>query len=396
MQNLLKRECSAVQLPVAVAVLSFHRDHASTLPIGQHRKLYAKQLAFCWRRRANECAQLESIGVPAATSCYPRKFWGWIDNLVIPPVRNTPSVTSGGGPLAYVQKWDLRPTAICGAIVFGRAGDRVRAELKKGADLSLQFRRSLIHTHILPTALSSRMDHYWLLGQDRYMSVIEVCRSMGLPDSSTLSRALTRVPTPTNAVAMAGNGVHTAVARVLLKVLSGRGLLPATVRYASVCSGVDFFAPAVQEIRPGSFHYMFAAECEAGARQVLHEAWALPYASIHDDATDMDTDALPDVDLLVATPECKKLSRRRHGGGAELSAEGAAEASACLDVLRARKAKVVVVENVATADSIANITTVLRRAGGYVWQGQVLDPMREGGVPARRERHYWLGVREGA
>ena len=56
------------------------------------------------------------------TRVLPPQVWGWIDNLVIPPVRSTPTKGSNEGPLEYVRKWALRTTAICGAVVFSRAG----------------------------------------------------------------------------------------------------------------------------------------------------------------------------------------------------------------------------------------------------------------------------------
>ena len=98
-------------------------------------------------------------------------------------------------------------------------------------------------------------------------------------------------------------------------------------------SGADFFAPAVAERRPESFRYVFASDTKESAVAVLKDAWGLTHDQIYSDATQIDPSTVPDIDILVATPECKKMSKRRRGGSAALSAEGAIEASACLAVV---------------------------------------------------------------
>ena len=75
---------------------------------------------------------------------------------------------------------------------------------------------ALVHNETLQTALTSRADHYWLTGQKRYMSVIELTRTMGFDPLSSLTTALGNVACHTNAGCMCGNGIHASVADIVL------------------------------------------------------------------------------------------------------------------------------------------------------------------------------------
>jgi len=212
-----------------------------------------------------------------------------------------------------------------------------------------------VHTDALPTALASRADHYWLTGPRRYMTVLEVCRTFGLSDGSPLTAALRRVRCPTNAVSMAGRGIHAGVATAVLRWLDARALLPAHPTYASSCSGVDFFAAALHE--RGAFAYMHAAECDKQCRAVLMDAWGLAAARIHEDAASAAARTAAHVDLYVASPSCVDFSARRHGRDDAVVAEGALDANSTVGFILDGRARVVVVENVAERDGVAAITT---------------------------------------
>mmetsp|Transcript_2247 Transcript_2247/g.4961 ORF Transcript_2247/g.4961 Transcript_2247/m.4961 type:complete len:305 (-) Transcript_2247:352-1266(-) len=203
------------------------------------------------------------------------------------------------------------------------------------------------------------------------MTVLEVCRAFGLSDGSPLTAALRRGRCPTNAVSMAGRGIHAGVAAAVLRWLDARALLPAHPTYASSCSGVDFFAAALHE--RGAFAYMHAAECDKQCRAVLMDAWGLAAARIHEDAASAAARTAAHVDLYVASPSCVDFSARRHGRDDAVVAEGALDANSTVGFILDGRARVVVVENVAERDGVAAITTILARAP-YDWRFAELDP----------------------
>jgi len=195
-------------------------------------------------------------------------------------------------------------------------------------------------------------------------------------------------------VTMAGKSVHTDAARRLARRLDDDGLLPQVVRYASSCSGGDFFAPAVKELRPNdTFQYLHAAEKDEGARSVLRDAWGLSEDDIYRDAGGADAASAPTVDLYVTSPECVKMTKHVLERSAELLADGAIDAVLCMPFILAQRATVVVVENVSEGDAVDCLTTLLRHCfPEYEWRGQELDACREGGALVARARFYWVGV----
>ena len=118
------------------------------------------------------------------------------------------------------------------------------------------------------------------------MAVHEVARAFGLRDASPLTLALCACARPASAVQMLGRAIHAGVALALLRTLDRSGLLPPRVRYASACSGIDTFAEAVDVLRPGTWEYVHAAECDAAPRDVLARAWGLSPDDIYADAAD--------------------------------------------------------------------------------------------------------------
>ena len=393
------QEASRDLADCAMAVLDFHRTSASAMGDAERSHL-ANSISRAMRRRAGECAPMESLGVFPIPVQWPASFHGWIDDVDPDgPVRPNPPVSSGEGPLARSAQWRLDRVAHDGVVVFGRAGARVREWCRRrggGAPAvpPIHLAETLVHRRVLPTAVSSRNDHWWLTRQQRYMSVVEVCRAMGLDDASPLALALrdTRVVGPTTAVALAGKGIHASVATIIVAWLDARGLLPTQLTYASACSGVDFFAEAVRCARPHGFSYAYASEPDSAARAVLRVAWGLDGERIYMDAGSAEALSERVVDLLVISPECNKFSRRRHGRDAALTAAGAVDAEHVLQPVRRQLARVVVVENVDEADGVAAITTVLQRAGAYMWFTQALDPQVHAACPVARARRYWVGI----
>ena len=123
------------------------------------------------------------------------------------------------------------------------------------------------------------------------------------------------------------------------------------------------------------------------------DAYALSDTQIYWDAAGADAAAAAPVDLFVLTPECVSFSSRNHGRDATLVADGGVHVDDMLAYVRARRARVVVVENVAEKDGLGAIETALHAAGGYVWSMQILCPHVHAGQPVRRERAFWVGVR---
>ena len=283
----------------------------------------------------------------------------------------------------------------CG-VCLGRAGDRVTAARRKGnaepdGAPTVKLLKAVVHTGVLPTALASRADQDWLTGPRRYMSVLEVCRAFGLEDFSPLTDALRNVKCPTNAVSMAGRGIHAGVAGAIVDWLDARALLPPVPTYSSSCSGVDFFAAAFAQ--RGPFRYMHASECDAACRAVLAEAWHVDH--IYHEAASAAAAEAPETDVHVASPPCVDFSQRRHDRDASVVAEGASRIAEYLRFVLAGRARVAVIENVADADGIAAIATVLADDRAYDWWHGVLDPRRHAGQPVARERAFWIGVRKG-
>lgn len=224
---------------------------------------------------------------------------------------------------------------------------------------------------------------------------LEVCRAFGLRDDSPLTAALRACPDPKRAVSMAGKGIHAGVAKLLLKWLDGEGLLPRHVWYTSACSGVDFFAAALHAYRGGrDMFYVWAAEQDEGAREVLCAAWNLLPSDVYPDAAAVDDDVW--CDLHVCSPDCIEFSKRKHGKTDESVAGGAVSAHDVLRYVRSARACVVVVENVGDPDAEGAITTVLtRECGSYSWRYQRLGACKHAGAPVERERGFWVGCVRG-
>ena len=391
------REGTSAQSENALAVLRNHR--------GKHllanESTLAKQVAQLQRvirRRAAECPTFKDLGIPAAPLTDGASYTQFIDAVASGKTRPTPTLASGQGPLAHLQAWGLWSVCPAGVIVFGRAGDRVRA-WRKSANASAaatppaSLAVALVHATIVPTATASRPDQFWLTEYQRYMSVREVCRVMGVHDGNPLSHALQRVRCPTNAVSLLGRAIHAGVAKAILTLLLNMGTLSTdSLTYASACSGIDTFAAAVHDVWGDAWSYKHAAEPDAKARAVLSDAWGLEPEHIYMDAGGTEAAPATPVDLFVLSPECNAFSRRRHGRDASVIAGGAAAAAHTMPFLHAARAKVVVIENVDEPDATAAISTMLADATAYFWRSQALDPSVHASAPARRERRFFVGI----
>ena len=393
----VSREGTIAQSDNALAVL---RNHRGKFILANESSLarQVEQLQRVIRRRATECPTFKDLGVPMWPMASDATYEMFVDAAPSGKVRPTPSLASGQGPLAHLQAWGLWSVCPAGVVVFGRAGDRVRAWRKSaGASATgvppAPLAIALVHTGVVPTATASRPDQFWLTEHQRYMSVREVCRVMGIQDDNPLSQALQRVKCPTNAVSALGRAIHAGVAKQILTLLLGMGALSSdSLTYASACSGIDTFAAAVHDMWGDTWSYKHAAEPDTKARAVLADAWGLAPGYIYMDAGSTEAAQAEPVDLFVLSPECNAFSRRRHGRDASVIAGGAAAAAHTMPFMQAAKAKVVVIENVDEPDATAAISTILSDARAYFWRSQTLDPTTHAGVPARRERRFFVGV----
>ena len=392
--RLLKGFASRIQTRCIQEVISHHRARAASMGLEQQAVL-ADSVARALRRAAKACPDLPSIGIPPASEISPPSFFEWIDPAPTGPVR---TATPAAGPMSKLAQWNPSGEVLDGVVCCARAEGRVRV-WRKGANKSpsapppRHLLKALVHQVVLPTAVASKPDHWWLVKEQRWMSVLEVCRAFGLRDESPLTRALCSEVCPASAVQVAGKAIHAGIARLLVDKLDAEGLLPSFVRYASSCSGADFFAEAVDCRRAGRWAYVHAAEADPTPRKVLGKAWCLGQSCLFRDASSAEARDAPECDLFVFSPDCVDFSRRRHGRDEHTLASGAMAVSRMLGFISERKAAIVVVENVDEPDGVGAITDLLAEMGGYSWRSQALDSLVHAGAPVRRRRHFWLGVR---
>ena len=396
----MRNEGTTVQYEQAAATLRHNRGRYCFANESQ-QELIVSNLQRVIRRRAADCITFKGLGITTVPPLY-EGVAGLLDHQPVGKVRPTPPAAQQEGPLQYSTLWQLDRIAKQGVIVFGRAGDRVRKWRKDkapsaGAAPPLALAESLVHEDLLPTATASRPDQWWLTEQQRYMSVREVCRAFGVGTGCPLAAALQRVDCPTNAVSMLGKAIHAGVASRILRMLADMKVLPDKITYASACSGIDTFASAVNAMfGAANWQYMHAAEKDLGPRAVLADAWGLDPQHIYSDAASTQAVTAPTVDLFVLSPDCNKFSARNRGRNTAtpgaLQAAGAADATAVMGFVFAARARIVVVENVNDPDGAAMLRSSLSRAKAYFWRSQMLDPPQHAGVPAKRERRFFVGI----
>ena len=190
-----------------------------------------------------------------------------------------------------------------------------------------------------------------------------------------------------------------------LVLLANFILVPGLV-YGSLFSGVDFFAVALDLVTGGSWpwSFAFAAEKKRAPRQVHAEAWGERCGTMLLDARAAARTMLPQVHVLVITPPCQcftalgtlRLDR------VEQELDALTEAARCIDLQRPN---VVIVEITAGGylekEDIGAARPLLRRfeaafqggSRGYRWHRQLVSPELHAGVPVRRPRLFWIGVR---
>ena len=227
----------------------------------------------------------------------------------------------------------------------------------------------------------------------------ELARAFGVAAPSPLASALgdRAAVSPRQAVALLGQAVHVAPVEWLLRRAATRlGLLQRRVRYASVFSGVDVAAAAMDVLWPARWSYSTAAECDAVARRALLAAWGsrgLQASAVFLDAGGAAAMAAPYADVWVCTPSCKPFSRRNHRRSEEEVADELLTIERALRYVPAVRPLVVLIENVCEPEAVCSLTAMLRRIDGYEWEHVQLCPSANFGWAMTRARHFWLGTR---
>ena len=305
--------------------------------------------------------------------------------------------------LGGVERWPMDRLQHRGIICYERALGRMTTEHKewKGKP-TVRYMTSLVHTKPLPTAIGSASDHYLVVspgGGIRWASVQELARSMEVPEGGVLWHGLScpRISTIQMGEAI-GRGVHTGVARSLLRPLVQDGTLRPGMTYGSAYTGIDTFAAAVDAEMGGNWRYEFASECKSSLRDATVAIWGkrgLKSERCHGDAAGESAAGEARVDLWVATPECTRFSKKNHRREQGEQDDGIREMIAAMSYVERRLPTVVIVENVTEGTAVGPMMGVLRRvakAAGYELAHDKVCPTEDGGLQ-RRERAYWVLTR---
>jgi hypothetical protein len=255
----------------------------------------------------------------------------------------------------------------------------------------------MVKTDVAPTAVASASDHYIVLlpgHPPRFATVEENGRFMGVDPASPLMAMLAGpCLTPNQAVSAVGRGVHAHVARRLVGALLERGTLAPWFTYGSAYSGVDLFAEGARVATGGRFVYVFGSEDCAHLRRALAGAWrdyGLSPDRIYHDARSAPATQAPYVDLFVLTTSCEEHSRRNHDRTAATQEASLRNVWLSLDYVRARRPRVIVVENVCDASVAGPFTGLLSRLQDYRLETGALNPRDASGAPSSRDRQFWV------
>ena len=163
-----------------------------------------------------------------------------------------------------VGKWPLGWLKKKGAVCYERAAGRVVRE--RGGRPDSAFLKGVVRQVELPTLTANASDHYVILSPGagpRFMSVEETMRSFGIPAGSRVWKELRSARCalgPAAAVSCLGRGVHTGVARQIVKKLAADGHVAPGCTYGSAFSGLDTFASAVEAELGSRWTYEYASE----------------------------------------------------------------------------------------------------------------------------------------
>ena len=362
--------------------------------------------ALCMRRLTAAVGRVERLwwwdDVPASQ---PPGVLSWVASSVSGAAVRRPPPEKGRLRtfLSSLKLERLGPLPIGAVICPERAIARVAAWRRANARSAtatppLALLRAVVYTRRLPTALASPGDHYWLVAVGRWAAPSEVAALFGVPRQSLLGRALasSQLLSACEKVACLGRSMHVGDAKRALRVLQARVALPTPLRYASLCSGLDTWATALDALLgPAAWSYVAAAETRSRVATFLADAYAprglLPERIAPDAAEYSTVAALPPADLVCAGLPCEGFSRRNHARSDASLASAARAISALCTYVRVHAPLAFVVENLDEIDARAEMTAALMGLRAYAWDSFPVDAADHG--PMARRRRVWIGRR---
>ena len=270
----------------------------------------------------------------------------WIELGDAPHQRNRPP--PDGRILSGRRTWGIERlgelpehTVICYERAASRVQDwRTDNGMSQSAQPPLTLLNAIVHCTMVPTALASPADHFYLPVLHRWATPSEVLNMFGVASDHPMRAVLCCPPvSPLSAVSMLGRSVHAgAAARAIQAALTTLPFTPSPdhpIRYASACSGIDVPGTVMDSLAPGAWTYAFASECDPAVADALtrsHAHRGLLRGNVFPDATaPAATRDAPPCDVWVVTPpmhfiftpkslalRCCRLGRRdgfrRHAG----------------------------------------------------------------------------------
>ena len=379
---------------IAIEVLRYFCDKLRTLTTCQDRTCACRSFTRTLNKKARALSRvLEAPAPPVAT---PRgTVTGW--RSADPSTDRRRDSSNAKVTQDAVRSWDVGGCE--GAFAPQRARRRVDVECSRVAGRQVKdFARRLVNNHSLATLTTNSYDH-WMWASGEYLSVEEAARACGVPDSSPLHRALDRL-TPIQAVSALGDGLHITVATHVVRIaLTGlpRASASSPVKYGSAFSGIDGFAAALHSASAGHMRHAFAAEQHPRTRSALLDAWGplgLAGESALADARLLGSADLPQVDVFSCTPPCKPFSKGNEAWTHQARAEVLADLHTSLHYVRTHKPARVIIENVTSPCVVAGVGTIVGALKDYDFVRYELCPFVHFGIPTRRLRSYWVGVRK--
>ena len=393
----MRSGCSALAAAAAIAVFKFHRER-----LAAKRRITSADIQSILRpiyKPELRADPHSPLGIQPAAEVSPPSFQEWIDVDNAGPIRAcAPEV----GPRAKCAQWQLNHPEPGGVMCGARSNARRRRQNQLAgnpADTppSAALMLAMQHTNTLPTLTQSKGDQYYLPEEQRYLGVREVARSTQI-DGTPLVAALcnTAIIVPASAVAAIGGGVSGAVSRLLAKTVLEQGWIAAApATYGALYAGVDTLYEGLCQGWGARPTYLFAAERRRVYGRVLREAHGLAQEQILPDAEADEVLDAPYVDCLTVTPPCAPHSKRHHDPSVEEQIRSMAGAERALRYVSVRRPLLVIIENVSEDMVVAGIDELVSRLPSHVWRTQSLDALTHGGVPVRRKRHFWIGIRIG-
>ena len=369
------------------------------------------------RPKVNQTRRWPTLGISKWEGpMKPAGFTAWLVNGTEADPRTAKS-RAKAARLVAEWKIDVRAGEANAVMCVARAERMMKgwkAEKHGGKNLKRELPQSvtsrIVHTTVLPTAVASRAERFYLPGLKRHMSAEEELNAFGVAPRSTIRKAMQQAATDTQAIAYTSAAVEVrGLKMVVREAMKEAGMeVPekggSKLRMMSLCCGIGTMAEATEQLTQGAWEYVQAAEKGKIQRNILKAAWkkrGLTEARIADDAFDATMLATaPESDMLTVTMECGPFSRQSQTS-AEEAMEEVDKVRKVMEYATRCKPAMIVFENAADL-----IKSARMRACGeameqhmkealpeYTWRAQVIDAKAHAGVPMDRERAFWVGTR---